>query len=286
MSTTVPEPTTNPKGGRNLPVAITVGVTLLTAVAVGLIWAHWFFVALVAVALCVAVVEVHRALLRIGMRSSVGTIVAGTAVSVLGPWLVARFDLGSATTFAVACIGLTVVASLGTHLTRGPEGFVKDAAASAFIIAYLPVMGMFLALLLGEPMGSLRFLMLILCVVSADTAAYAFGSLFGRHKLAPRISPGKTWEGMAGAVVVSAAVGVVFGVWLLAMPWWIGLVLGALLAVLGTVGDLVESLIKRETGLKDMSNFLPGHGGVMDRIDSMIVAVPIGWVVLRLALGG
>ena len=126
---------------------------------------------------------------------------------------------------------------------------------------------------------------IISCVVVSDVSAYAVGSQLGRHKLAPRISPSKTWEGLVGSMVFAGIGGIIFTVFLLGAPWWVGLILGVLLSLGGTLGDLVESLIKRDAGIKDMSNFLPGHGGVMDRLDSMLVAVPVGWLVLHLALG-
>lgn len=278
-------PTAPRKGGRNLPVAIAVGLALLVAVAVGLVWAHWFFVLLVTVALCLCVVELHRALLLKGMHSSVVPVVVGTAASVLGSWLIARFHVGSPTGFGAAVIGATFIAALGWRLVGGAEGFLRDISATAFIIAYIPMLGLFVSLLLIETHGSLRFLAIILCVVASDTGAYATGSLIGRHKMAPHISPAKTWEGLAGGVVLTAAVGVASAVWLLGTWWWVGAILGVLVSMAATVGDLVESLIKRDAGIKDMSNFLPGHGGVMDRLDSMLLATPVGWIILHLALG-
>ena len=162
----------------------------------------------------------------------------------------------------------------------------KDAAASALIIAYIPLLGVFVPLMMAAPLGTMRVLVVIICVILADTGAYATGVLFGRHKMAPSISPAKTWEGFAGAVVFSMVGGAIAVPLLLGADWWVGLILGALLCPAATLGDLVESLIKRDAGIKDMSNFLPGHGGVMDRLDSMLVAVPVGWLVLHLALGG
>lgn len=283
-TTTASEPAT-PKAGRNLPAAVGVGIGLLAAVALGLFVWPWFFVLLVAVALSLAVIEVHRALSRKGMHAALLPIVVGTGVSVVGGWLVAQWGLGSPTAFIVACLGATVIASLAARLRGGAEGFLRDAAASTFLVAYIPLMGVFVSLLMGEPDGTLRILALILCVVAGDTGAYAVGSLIGRHKLAPLISPGKTWEGLAGALVIAALVGLAIALWFLPMPWWLGLLFGATVALAGVLGDLVESLIKRDAGLKDMSNFLPGHGGVMDRLDSMLVAFPVGWLVLHLALG-
>ncbi len=275
-----------PKAGRNLPVAIGVGVGLFVPLTAGLIWAPWFFTLLIAVGLGLAAVEVHRALLLKGMRSEVVPIVIGTVVSVLGGYIAGRVDLHiSAVGFAAICLAATMLAALTSRLFRGAEGFIRDVSASAFVIAYIPLMGVFVPLLLAADHGRLRILIVIACVVASDTGAFAVGVLFGRHKMAPSISPGKTWEGFAGGVAVAAAVGAVGVHLLLDTPWWVGLILGALCSLGGTVGDLVESLIKRDAGLKDMSNFLPGHGGIMDRLDSMLVAVPVGWLVLHLALG-
>ena len=279
--------TPTPKAGRDLPMAIGVGLVLLAALAVGLLWAPWFFVLISAVSLSLAVVEIHRALLRKGMHAQVKTIVAGTLVSVLGAYAMFRWNLGlPPTTFAVICVCGTVVACLVARLLLAREGFIRDIAASALIIAYIPLMGVFIPLMMAEPGGTRRIIAVVACVVASDTGAYAIGSLLGRHKMAPRISPSKTWEGFAGSIATSAVIGVAAALWCLGASWELGLVLGLCIAPAATLGDLVESLIKRDAGLKDMSNFLPGHGGFMDRLDSMLVAMPMGWLVLRLGMGG
>ena len=279
--------TPTPKAGRDLPMAIGVGLVLLTALAVGLLWAPWFFVLISAVSLSLAVVEIHRALLRKGMHAQVKTIVAGTLVSVLGAYAMFRWNLGlPPTTFAVICVCGTVVACLVARLLLAREGFIRDIAASALIIAYIPLMGVFIPLMMAEPGGTRRIIAVVACVVASDTGAYAVGSLLGRHKMAPHISPSKTWEGFAGSIATSAVVGVAAALWCLGASWELGLVLGLCIAPAATLGDLVESLIKRDAGLKDMSNFLPGHGGFMDRLDSMLVAMPMGWLVLHLGMGG
>ena len=276
-----------PKAGRDLPMAIGVGLVLLAALAVGLLWAPWFFVLISAVSLSLAVVEIHRALLRKEMHAQVKTIVAGTLVSVLGAYAMFRWNLGlPPTTFAVICVCGTVVACLVARLLLAREGFIRDIAASALIIAYIPLMGVFIPLMMAEPGGTRRIIAVVACVVASDTGAYAVGSLLGRHKMAPHISPSKTWEGFAGSIATSAVVGVAAALWCLGASWELGLVLGLCIAPAATLGDLVESLIKRDAGLKDMSNFLPGHGGFMDRLDSMLVAMPMGWLVLRLGMGG
>ncbi len=279
--------TPTPKAGRDLPMAIGVGLVLLAALAVGLLWVPWFFVLISAVSLSLAVVEIHRALLRKGMHAQVKTIVAGTLVSVLGAYAMFRWNLGSPpTAFAVMCVCGTVVACLVARLLLAREGFIRDIAASALIIAYIPLMGVFIPLMMAEPGGTRRIIAVVACVVASDTGAYAIGSLLGRHKMAPHISPSKTWEGFAGSIATSAVIGVAAALWCLGASWELGLVLGLCIAPAATLGDLVESLIKRDAGLKDMSNFLPGHGGFMDRLDSMLVAMPMGWLVLRLGMGG
>ena len=282
-----PTHTTTSKAGRDLPAAIGVGIGIFLAVAVGLLWAPWFFVVVVALGLCLASIEIHRALLRKGMKAEVVPIAIGTAASVLGGYFFSRWDIGIVPiAWVVICLAATLLASLVARLFRGAEGFIRDVSASAFIIAYIPMLGVFMPLLMTPDDGRLRMLAVICCVIASDTAAFAVGVLTGRHKMAPAISPSKTWEGFGGGVAVSAIVGALVGVFLLGTSWWAGLALGILCSLAGTVGDLVESLIKRDAGIKDMSNFLPGHGGVMDRLDSMLVAVPVGWLVLYLALGG
>ncbi len=279
--------TPTPKAGRDLPMAIGVGLALLAALAVGLLWAPWLFVLISAVSLSLAVVEIHRALLRKGMHAQVKTIVAGTLVSVLGAYAMFRWNLGlPPTTFAVICVCGTVVACLVARLLQAREGFIRDIAASALIIAYIPLMGVFIPLMMAEPGGTRRIIAVMACVVASDTGAYAVGSLLGKHKMAPHISPSKTWEGLAGSIVTSALIGMAAALWCLGASWELGLVLGLCIAPAATLGDLVESLIKRDAGLKDMSNLLPGHGGFMDRLDSMLVAMPMGWLVLNLGMGG
>lgn len=280
------EPLKRSRTGRNLPAAIGVGVALFAVVAVGLVWLPWLFIVFAAVALGLGVVEVDRALRRKGMHAVWLPIVIGTVISVLGGYLVSVRDLGMApTTFVVVCLGGMFLAALVGRLFRGADGFIRDVAATALLVAYIPLLGVFLPLLMGSAAGNLRVLTVIAAVVASDTGAFATGVLVGRHKMAPSISPSKTWEGTAGGVLVAAVVGALLTHLLLDAPWWVGLILGAACSIAGTIGDLVESLIKRDAGIKDMSNFLPGHGGIMDRLDSLLLAVPLGWFVLHLALG-
>lgn len=275
------------KAGRDLPAAIGVGVGLFAAVAVGLLWAPWFFALFAGAALALGTVEVHRALQLKGMRSEIVPIVIGTVVSILGAYAAVMAKLTvTPTAFMLICLCLTMIVSLTLRLRGGQKGFIQDVSASAFILAYIPLLGGSVPLLLAAENGTLRILVIVMCVIGSDTGAYVTGVTLGRHKMAPKISPSKTWEGFVGGLVFAGAIGVLSAIFLLDIAWVIGLLLGVLLSLAGTVGDLVESLIKRDVGLKDMSNFLPGHGGIMDRLDSLLVAMPVGWAILHLTVGG
>lgn len=283
---TNPAPAKTSKAGRNLPAAIGVGLGLFVAAVIGLVWVPWFFIAIATVGLSLGCVEINRALLRKGMRAEIVPIVVGTILSVVGGYLFARWDVGIVPIdWVVICLAGMLIASFVSRLFRGAEGFIRDISASALIISYIPLLGVFIPLIMNPDDGRLRMVAVIACVIASDTGAYTVGVLTGRHKMAPAISPSKTWEGFAGGVAFAALIGLLAALFVLDASWWVGLLLGAACSVAGTVGDLVESLIKRDVGIKDMSNFLPGHGGVMDRLDSLLVAVPVGWLVLHFTLG-
>ncbi|MDO4783682.1 MAG: phosphatidate cytidylyltransferase [Propionibacteriaceae bacterium] len=270
------------RAGRDLPAAIAVGGGLFAAIAVTLLWWNWGFVLLAAAALSLGTVEVHRALQRVGMNAAIVPIVIGTIAIIVGSYLATQIEHSriASNSFLLVSIGLTVLVSLGWRMPKGPEGFVRDAAASLFIIGYVPLLGAFVSLLIAPADGPARIITFILCVMGSDIGGYAVGVLFGKHPMAPVVSPKKTWEGFAGSVFFGVLVGVVAVHFLLGAPWWIGIVLGAALVAAATLGDLIESLIKRDVGIKDMSSFLPGHGGIMDRLDSLLVAAPVAWLVL------
>lgn len=277
------------KGGRDLPAAIAVGVGLFAALAVGLIWAPWFFAILVATALGLGTIEVHRALLRKSMRSEIVPIVIGTVAMVIGTYAAATgvgFHLMAWHSVLLTCLGATVLAVLIVRFPKGHENFVRDASASVFIIGYITLLGSFTALILAGEHGAARMVTFLLCVVASDTGGYAVGVLFGRTPLAPAISPKKTWEGLIGSVVFAVVVGSLMVHFVLDSPWWVGAILGVVCVFFGTCGDLIESAIKRDVGIKDMGSFLPGHGGVMDRLDSMLVAAAPAWLVMYLMVPG
>jgi phosphatidate cytidylyltransferase len=172
------------------------------------------------------------------------------------------------------------------RMPGGSHGYVRDAAASLFIICYVPLLGSFTALMLAGENGGARLVTFILVVVMSDTGGYVFGVLMGKHPMAPKISPKKSWEGFAGSLVFGVVAGVCMAALGLHVAIWIGVLIGVALSGVGTCGDLIESMIKRDLGIKDMSSFLPGHGGVMDRLDSLLVAAPVAWLIMYILVPG
>lgn len=293
MNDGVPSPT-KPTGkkrsaGRDLPAAIVVGVALVAAVVLTLALWHWGFVLLAAAALSMGTWEVYRALQRVGMNAEIIPILLGTSAMVVGTYASARelAWLGMPWhAVLLGFLGLTVLAALILRFPRGYENFVKDAAASVFIIGYIALLGSFTSLILAGQNGAARMVTFLLCVVANDTGGYAVGVLFGKRPLAPKLSPKKTWEGLTGSLVSAIVVGSVLAVTVLHVGWWVGAILGVCMVVFGTAGDLIESAIKRDVGIKDMSSILPGHGGVMDRLDSLLVAAAPAWLVMYLLVPG
>ena len=171
-------------------------------------------------------------------------------------------------------------------MPKGVAGYVRDVAASLLIIGYVPLLGSFAALMLAEGRGTLRVVTFMLIVVMSDTGGYVAGVLFGKHPMAPKISPKKSWEGFAGSLVFATVAGICMAIFVLHVPFWVGIILSVCLVAVGSCGDLIESMIKRDLGIKDMSSFLPGHGGVMDRLDSLLVAAPVAWLTMYLLVPG
>jgi phosphatidate cytidylyltransferase len=133
--------------------------------------------------------------------------------------------------------------------------------------------------------GRERVIAFVVLTICSDIGGYAAGVLAGRHPMAPRLSPKKSWEGFGGSLVLQAVAGVSLFVLVFDAPWWQGLLTGLVLTVTATAGDFVESAIKRDLGVKDMSNLLPGHGGLMDRLDSLLPNAFTAWLLLRVFLG-
>jgi phosphatidate cytidylyltransferase len=276
------------RAGRNLPAAIGIGVGLGAYVVLSLLYLKPAFVVIVAVALVLASVELHEALKKQGMTSAIVPIAVGSVAISFGSYFAGRQEpvIFSTTSVLLASLALTVLASLIWRVPKGVAGYVRDAAASLLIIAYVPLLGSFAALMLAEGQGAARVVTFLLIVVMSDTGGYIAGVLFGKHPMAPKISPKKSWEGAAGSLILGTAAAVCMAIFALDVPFWVGIILGVSLVAVGICGDLIESIIKRDLGIKDMSSFLPGHGGVMDRLDSLLVAAPIAWLIMYLFVPG
>lgn len=269
-------PPSSSRAGRDLPAAIGVGLVLGAAVVLSLLMVRYLFIGIVAAAVAVATVELAGALRRgAGIRVSLFPVLAGGQAMV---WLSWPFGLrGVLLAFVVTVLGCMV-----WRFRDGVDGYLRDVTASVFTSAYIPLFAAFAAMLVLPEDGAFRALCFMIGVVVSDTAGYACGVLFGKHPMAPRISPKKSWEGFAGSLVFGMLAGVLSVLLLLGGQWWHGLLFGAALACSATVGDLMESLIKRDLGIKDMGNMLPGHGGLMDRMDSLLPSAAVAWMMLFL----
>ncbi len=270
--------------GRNLPAAITTGLVLGMVVVATLLWWSWGFVIFASVALTLGVWEVCGALDRCSMHPARWPLLIGTPVVLVGSYAAGQStgEPKDALWIIMGGLALMMIAALFVRIPGGVEGFVADVAASGFVLGYLPLLGSSVVLMLAGNDGPARILCFIVGPIACDTGAYAVGSLFGRHKMAPSISPAKTWEGFVGGIVLAMLVTAAVVHLVLHAPIWVGLLLGLVVGGTGVLGDLVESAIKRDARLKDMSHLLPGHGGVMDRLDSMLVAAPAAWLVMYL----
>ena len=264
-------------GGRNLPVAVASGLGLGALVLCSLVFVKALFAVVVAIAMCMACWEFSRGFAAHGITLPRIPIYA-SCLAIVG----AAFIGGAA--WNLAAMAISCLATLLWLMNQGIDGFVRNATASIFTIMYVPFLAGFVALLLGRKEGVAAIIVFIAVTVSSDIGGYFAGSRFGKHKLAPNISPKKSWEGAAGSVLLSTVVAVWLIMWLLDGAWWVGLLLGPATVVTATLGDLVISVIKRDLGIKDMSNIIPGHGGLMDRLDSLLATVAPAWIVLHFAV--
>ncbi|WP_374999616.1 phosphatidate cytidylyltransferase [Aeromicrobium sp. CTD01-1L150] len=261
------------RAGRDLPAAIGVGLVLGLTVLASLFLLKDVFVLVVVLALGVGLWELSRALRTVGIAVPFVPVVTGGTLMLVGAFY------GGMETAAVA-MALTVIGTLVWRLSDGADGFVRDSSAGIFSLSYLHLMGVFVMLMVVEDDGPLRIVAFIVVTICSDTGGYVAGVLLGRHPMAPSISPKKSWEGFAGSLLFGVTAGIVLMVLLLDAPWWVGVVLGVAAVAMATLGDLSESLIKRDLGIKDMGDLLPGHGGLMDRLDSLIAVAPVAWLIL------
>ncbi|SNT64731.1 phosphatidate cytidylyltransferase [Asanoa hainanensis] len=263
------------RAGRNLPAAIGVGVTLGAVLLVSLYAYKPAFLGVLALAVAVGIWEVSRAFRQVKAHPPAIPLIAGGVLMVGLAWYAGADAL---------MLGLvaTLLAATVWRLADGPKGFKQDLTASVLIAVYVPFLAGFAALLAVPQDGADRVLVVLIGVVLSDTGGYAAGVFLGRHPMAPSVSPKKSWEGFGGSLV-AAAIGTALSCYfLLSVDFWWGALIGAAISVAAVLGDLGESMLKRDLGIKDMSRLLPGHGGLMDRLDSILFAVPTAYLLLAI----
>lgn len=278
-----PQPAPAPQkksAGRDLGAAIGVGLGLGVVIVASLFIVKAVFVGVIAVAVVVGLWELTSRLQeRKEIKAPLVPLAVGGAAMVVAGYV--RDAEG-----AWVAMALTTLAVLVWRMTQPPEGYLRDVTAGVFAAFYVPFLATFVAMMLTADDGPYRVLTFLILTVVSDTGAYAVGWRFGKHKLAPRISPGKTREGLFGAVAFAMAAGALCMQFLIDDgAWWQGLLLGLAVAASATLGDLGESMIKRDLGIKDMGTLLPGHGGIMDRLDSLLPTAPIAWLLLVAFVG-
>ncbi|WP_230854667.1 phosphatidate cytidylyltransferase [Arthrobacter terrae] len=279
-----------PSAGRDLPAAIAVGLTMLVVVLVGLLIYQLAFVVIVTVFAGFGVWEFSRALLQRGIGVPILPVMIGTVAMPAS----AYFSGAEGLLFALVA---SATAVLLWRCLDPAEGAIQSVFAGVFALAWIPFFISFVFLLLrgadgpttgitldlSRPRtGALQVAIMLMLVVANDTCGYLVGVFFGKHPMAPKISPKKSWEGFAGSAGGAIVLAVPATVFLLNDPWWVGMVLALSMVTAATAGDFAESMIKRELGVKDMSSILPGHGGVMDRLDSILFAAPAAFIVFTL----
>ncbi|MDP9860947.1 MULTISPECIES: phosphatidate cytidylyltransferase [Streptosporangium] len=262
--------------GRNLPVAIAVGAGL-GAVAIGsLYFVEELFLAVVIAAVGVGVTELVKSFAARDINVPLIPVLAGMAAMIGGAYW-------GGPAWLVGVFAMTVLVLMMWRMFQGTEGYVRDMTATVLVVVYPSLLAGFVALLLAHPLdGPDRVVVFIATTVASDIGGYFAGISFGKHKMSPLISPKKTWEGFAGSALACMAVGGWLVAWLLDGAVWKGVLIGAVVVVFATLGDLVESVIKRDLGVKDMGTLLPGHGGLMDRLDSLVAALIPVWALLSL----
>lgn len=272
-----PEQPPTGRAGRNLPAAIAIGLSLGAIVLIPLYTFKPAFVAVIIAAILVGVWELVHALRHKQLFAPFIPLAVGTVCIVA----LAYADGREAMTVAAV---LTVLAVVIWRAAEGAAGMLPDIAAGLLTLVYVPFLAGFCALMLAPSDGDRRVTAFIATVVASDVGGYALGVIAGRHPMAPTVSPKKSWEGLAGSAIGCALCGSILFATLLHAHWWQGVLFGLATVCTATLGDLGESMIKRDLGIKDMSHVLPGHGGLMDRLDSLLPTAPIVYLLLQLFL--
>ena len=264
----------NAKAGRKLGPSILVSLAILAVVFLTISFAPPLFAIFAWIAILLAGRELTKAY-RAG-----GIDLPDNAISIAITLLLAAAWFGRVSGLAVA-IAIAIPCVLVYMLLRDPNDFVRKSTAAAFAIFYLAFLGGFILLLAHDKDGLARIFTLVVLVSCNDTFAYLFGVLIGKHPLAPQISPKKTWEGLVGSIIATTIGSALVFQYALGHTWWIGAGIGLVAVVTATCGDLIESAVKRDLSIKDMGTILPGHGGILDRIDSVLFTGPAVWFALE-----
>jgi phosphatidate cytidylyltransferase len=259
------------KAGRNLPAAIAVGLGLFVSVIASLFIDIRFFAILAAFGMMLAARELgHKLVVGLSVRMII-------LLQILAPAII----VGAAVGGPIGLLGTFVASSLivlAVRLLDGQEAYVHHVTRSIYALTYAPLLAGFAVLLSTQENGAWKVLAFILLTAATDLGGYVAGAIFGKHPMAPNISPNKSWEGFVGALILQLVVGISLWIYVFEKPWWQGAIVGFAMMLTATIGDLVESMIKRDLGIKDMGGLLPGHGGVMDRIDSLVVNAFMAWL--------
>jgi phosphatidate cytidylyltransferase len=279
ISIPIAAPARTSRAGRNLPAAIGVGVGLAVLIIGALAIYRPSFVIVLSIAVAIGVYEMVTAIGSAETRPPLVPLLAGVLVMEAAAWFQGPDGLVGALLLTV--LGLTV-----WRLGDGAVNYLRDVAAGNLVALYVPFLAGFAVLMAHADDGAARIILFILTVVCSDTGGYAVGVLIGKHPMAPTVSPKKSWEGFAGSLLAGGIEGVLMMVFCFHQQWWQGALFGVAIVATATLGDLGESMIKRDLGIKDMGKLLPGHGGIMDRLDSLLPCAPVAYLLLAAFLPG
>jgi phosphatidate cytidylyltransferase len=267
------------RAGRNLPAAIGVGVVLGGLAIATLLFFPIGWLVMLAIFIPIATYEVVRRLREAGYALPLIPLLLGGQAII---WLSFYGPSGPLGAYGGTIVICMIWRLVGQGIREAPVNYLRDISATVLLATWVPLFASFSALLIFQDHGGPRAFTVIVTVVFADIGGYIAGVLFGKHLMVPAISPKKSWEGLGGSLLFGVGAAVLSVTFLMDRPAWVGVPLGLMLVITGVLGDLVESQVKRDLGIKDMGTLLPGHGGVMDRIDAMLPSAVAGWIVLTL----
>lgn len=255
--------------------------TLMTLVFAGVVlfdpWSPALLVILVALSIILGLFELSKLAAAKGTKILLPVSVPASVLLVTNWYWLRPLTVPPALTLCLLFSFILMACFLYQRVRYGISGVLANCSAACFSILYLGLLSAFVPAVCTD-FGPWQLLMLIFVVKCSDIGAYTAGHLFGKHKFSPVISPKKTWEGMFGAVIAAVLVAVAFAVYCDIMSWWSGAIFGVAFAFLGQLGDLAESMLKRDAEKKDASNNVPGFGGILDVVDSILVTAPFGYL--------